>query len=399
MDKVIVIGGGASGLIAALKASESSEVIIVEGNDKCGKKILITGNGKCNYWNSDITPNHFNITESGLLKDILSRKEEVLDFLYSLTIYPKIKNGYYYPMSGQAFSIREILFNEVKKRNITVLFNFKVTDITKDKEKFVIHSENDRLLADKVILACGGSSYSKTGSDGTGYLLAAKLGHKLNKPLPGLVPLITDTAYNWDGVRIDAGLTLYISGKMSGYELGELQLTKNGLSGICSLNLSGRVSRALDNGKRAQIRINFMPPIDDNLYTWFNKRNLELAGHTLQELLESIINYKVLDVIFRVSQIKPDERWENLSEEKRNILISYIGDFPINIIDTESFDRAQTTVGGIPLEDINVKTMESKIIDNLYIVGELLDVDGKCGGYNLAFAWISGYIAGLGVTK
>jgi len=188
MSKVVVIGGGASGMIAAIKASEKNEVIILESNDKCGKKILLTGNGKCNYWNDNLVKENYYTDNYDALDKILKHKDVVLDFLYKLGLYPKIKNGYYYPYSSQASSVREILENELLRREVKVLYNSKVKKIEK-KDKFNIYLDGDVIEADKVILATGSKACFRTGSDGSGYGFAEKFGHHINEVLPALVKL------------------------------------------------------------------------------------------------------------------------------------------------------------------------------------------------------------------
>ena len=186
MSKVVIIGAGASGIIAALKASEKNEVILLESSDKCGKKILLTGNGKCNYWNNNININKYQTDDINKLEDILKNKDDVLNYLYNLGIYPKIKNDLYYPYSNQASSIEQIFLNELNKRNITIKTNYKVKEIIK-KEKFIIKSDIEEITSDKLIIATGSKALNKT--DDTMFNILKKLNHKINPILPSLVPL------------------------------------------------------------------------------------------------------------------------------------------------------------------------------------------------------------------
>ena len=214
MSKVVIIGGGASGLLTAIVASSNHEVIILESNDKCGKKILLTGNGKCNYWNEEINSNHYHTDNIDILEKIITEEnqKEVLTFLGKLGIYPKIKNGYYYPYSNQATSVRTLLVNELEKRNIRVIYNCKVTDIKKSDDMFAIYSGDRKILADQVIIATGSKAFPKTGSDGSGYALLKSLGHTIHPITPSLVPLIGKDSYfkDWEGVRSDSKVTLYV---------------------------------------------------------------------------------------------------------------------------------------------------------------------------------------------
>lgn len=401
MSKVVVIGGGASGLVAAIVASQKQEVILLEANDKCGKKILLTGNGKCNYWNDDIDISNYQSDDLSILDQIISKEnqEETLSFLEKLGIYPKIKNGYYYPYSNQATSVKTLLLNELERRNVKIIYNFKVESIKKQNNRFLIQSSNQEIIADKVILATGSCACPKTGSDGSGYQLAKSLGHHTNLITPALVPLIGKDAClkDWNGVRCEAKLSLYVEKEKVTEEQGEIQLTDYGISGICTFNISGIATRNLEYKRKVEVKINFLPNLEESFYDWFSNRNQELPNHTVEELLESLLPYKLMFVLLKKAGVNRDDSWNHLSEEKKKNLSNAIESFPLVITSSESFERAQVASGGISLKEVNPNTMESMIIPNFYLVGELLDVDGKCGGFNLAFAWISGYLAGKGV--
>ena len=398
VSRVVVIGGGASGMIAAIKAKEKHDVILLEANDKCGKKILLTGNGKCNYWNANIDINNYNSDNLNFLNGIISEenKEKVLSFLENISLYPKIKNGYYYPYSNNANSVRTIFLNELARKKVKIINNFNVISIKKEKEEFIIESDDSKIICDKVILATGSKACPKTGSDGSGYLLASSLGHTINKVTPALTPLIGNEPYfkSWDGVRCDSNITLFIDNKKICEELGEIQLTSYGVSGICIFNISGIVTKSLSQNKKVTININFLPTINMTFYEWFTLRNEKIPNHTIGELLESIIPYKLMYVLLKKSNVDENNYWHDLSDNKKLLLSKAIESFELTITSYHSFDRCQVATGGIPLNEINCKTMESTLVPNLYLVGEVLDVDGKCGGFNLAFAFISGYIAG-----
>ena len=241
MSKVVVIGAGASGIIAALKASENNEVILIDGNDKCGKKLLITGNGKCNYWNEFISLDKYNTDNFDKLDKILSKKEDVLNYLYKIGIYPKVKNGYFYPASGLATSVRELFEKEIERKNILTKYNTLVKDIYKENDKFVICTDTDKIYADKIILATGSKAYPKTGSNGFGYEILNKLGHRINPILPALTSLKTDEMVKeWAGVRTDVSLKLYVDNKLTKEESGDIQLTEEELKGLIKDNPSGQ---------------------------------------------------------------------------------------------------------------------------------------------------------------
>ncbi|MBE6147961.1 MAG: aminoacetone oxidase family FAD-binding enzyme [Firmicutes bacterium] len=395
MKKTIVIGAGASGMMAAIKASEVSDVTLIESNDKCGKKILLTGNGKCNYWNDNICLDNYFTDDVQKLKEILKMQTEVLDFLYKLGLYPKIKNGYYYPYSSQASSVREIFELELQRRKINILYNSKVHSIKKENNIFYVTLENKTLEADVVIIATGSKACPKTGSDGSGYDLARSLGHQINPVMPALVQLKANEFFlkEWNGVRQDAHLTLYINGKETMSEEGELQMTQDGISGICTFNISSMASRALGDGQDVLVKINFSPFLNESFYDFFDKRASIISNQTVGELLESILNYKLINVILKRSNLTRNVYWKSLTENEKRTLCANIDAFELRIIDTNPIEKGQVCTGGVSLKEID-ENMQSTICENLYLVGEVLDVDGKCGGFNLAFAFISGYIAG-----
>jgi len=399
--KIGIIGGGASGLLAAIfSKSKNNEVIIFERNNFCGKKMLATGNGRCNYWNSDQELNHYQSSNKELIGNLVNDNIDkcVLDFFNKLGIVPKIKNGYYYPFSNQASTIKNALVSEIERLNVKVLNNFYVQDITMKNDEFIVSSEGESVFVDKLIIATGSCASPKTGSDGMGYNFLEKFGHTIIKPLPSLVQLKTKGSFlkTWSGVRTDAKVSLYEDNKFIREEIGELQLTSYGVSGICILNLSNYVARGLDNNKKEEVIINFLPFINEDKLTWFiNQTNL--TNKNIKELLLSVLNEKIVEVIFKESKLNGNMIFTELNVNEQNILIDYCTNFKLEVIGTNSFDEAQVCSGGVSLEEINLSTMESKLIKNLYIIGELLDITGDCGGYNLGVAWRTGLLAGTAI--
>jgi len=399
MSKIIVIGGGASGLLAAITSARNKhDVTILEKNNACGKKILITGNGKCNYWNENQEITHYHSSSKSVLDKIITseNKNKVLNFFGSIGIIPKIKDGYYYPYSNLAATIQYALLKEAEVSGVKIIENYNVEKVIKKGNKFII---NDNIECDKLIISTGSKAAPKTGSDGTGYDLVKTFGHKIMPVLPALTQLVGNESYfkSWNGIRTQASVSLYIDEKFIKEEAGELQLTDYGISGICVFNLSRYVSIGLYESKKVYVNINFAPWFKgdvDDFIIFMNNRNEKIKNRKMYELFEGFLNYKLVDVIFKVNKIDKENSWDNLTEpEKKKISMSVLS-FTLNIFDTNSFDKAQVCSGGVSLEEINPSTMESKLVDGLYIVGELLDVDGDCGGYNLGFAWMSGMIAG-----
>lgn len=394
--RAIVIGAGASGLIAALKASEISDVTILERNDKAGKKLLLTGNGHCNYWNEDITIQKYEADSPDLIAKIITEqnKEDTLNFLYKLGIYPKVINGYYYPYSRQSYSFREVLMQNISKKKIPIIYNALVKNIIKENNEFIIFYNDEVIKADKVIVATGSKAYPKTGSDGSFYAILKFLGHSVNPIYPALTSLVSEGGYlkKWSGIRTDAKVSIFVNDKLIKEESGEVQLTDYGISGVCVFNLSSIAAQNIGSNK-VTVALNFLPNIAD-AESWLNKRAGDLPHLNMKEILESLFSYKLTDIFLQKAGINQGAYYKSLTIKEKESLIKILTSFELNIMDTGSFDKAQVCKGGIPLKEINSFSMESKIISGLYLVGEILDVNGICGGYNLAFAFISAYIAG-----
>lgn len=391
---VVVIGAGASGLIAALKASEQTKVVVLEKNDKAGKKLLLTGNGRCNYWHDNITSEYYETDNETNLKKILTRCDDTYDYLYSLGIYPKIKDGYYYPYSMQAYSFREVLMQNIEKKNIEIIYNAKVQSIEKDSDEFIIRYNDTFIKASKVIVAAGSKAYPKTGSSGDSYELVEALGHEVSKIYPALTSLKCEGDFLkiWSGIRVDAKVQILVDGKIMKEDIGEVQLTDYGISGLCVFNVSHIASKNMD--KKVRVTLNFMPYLKENFISFLEKRSNMLKTANISELLESLFSYKLINIFLHKANINKDAYFKSLTIKEKELLSKVVTSFDLEVIGVSSFEKAQVCAGGVSLKEINPLTMESHLVKGLYIVGEALDVNGICGGYNLAFAFTSGFIAG-----
>ena len=400
---IIVIGAGPAGMTAAISAkTKNNEVIILEKNSKCGKKLSLTGNGKGNYFNDDFSINNYFSNDINLLETIITEKNKtkLLSFFDTLGLIPYIKNGWYYPYSNKAVSLTESLKQKLKEKNITVIIDSPVLDIKKENTKFKIKTKDHIYKADKVILATGGASYPNTGSAKDSYIFAKNLRHSINKIMPALMPLKAEEKFlkTWHGVRAEATVSLYENGKLKTKEKGWIQLTDFGVSGICIFNLSGLIKKGLDKNYKETLKINFLPFLEEKtkeeVQKFFENRNEKLKNRTALELIETLIDYKLAEVILKKSNIKKDALYKNLTIKEKETLVENIINFNLKITDTKSFETAQTTQGGVPLKEVNITTMESQKVKGLYLIGEVLDCYGKCGGYNLSFAFLTGLLAG-----
>ncbi len=398
MDRIVIIGGGASGIVASIFAKRKhNQVIVLERNSAPLKKILMTGNGRCNYLNECYHEDFYTSEDSDLISSILRSEhiQSVKDFFERLGVVPKIKNGYYYPFSSQAVTIKNVLLNEAKRLGVEIHLSSLVTNIEKNGSHFLVTCEDEEIQCDKVIMATGSSAYPKTGSDGMGYSFLKQFHFSLIEPLPGLVPLFAKKKYpKWDGVRSDVAIELFEDGEFMAREEGEIQCTSYGVSGICIFNLSNRISRGLSLGKKEEIHIHFAPFIQTLITPWMNDYAKKCPHKTLEELLGGFLNEKLASVLIEESNLSPTDFYLELSNEQKLRLCKNIRSFSLEIVGTKGFDSSQICIGGVRLKDLDVHTMESKKVKGLYVVGELLDMNGQCGGYNLTTCWISGMLAG-----
>ena len=396
--KIVIIGSGASGLVTAINAkNKDNEIIVLEKNDKSLKKFLLTGNGKCNYFNEDFNVNKYYSHNIEMVDTLINdeNKKRVLDFYDSIGVIPRIKNGYYYPASNQSYTISNALIKEAKLKGVIFKYNYNVVSVKKEKDKFII---NDELECDKLVISVGGKSYTKTGSIGDGYAFAKSFGHKVYDVYPALVGLKTNDKIvkELSGVRTNCDVSLYKYDNLLLTENGELQFTDYGLSGICIFNLSIFVK----NGDK--IHVNFLSDFNinsDNFNDEFNKLNNKLHNRNITDLLECYLNYKIVNSILKLSKIDGNKKYNELSDKDKNTLCNYLTNYSFEIVGNNGFENAQVSSGGVSLTEININTFESRAVKNLYFTGEVLDVTGMCGGYNLGFACLSGIICGENINK
>ncbi len=398
--RIGVIGGGASGMTAAIFASAcpDTEVTVFEAKEVPGKKINGTGNGKCNFTNDNMGIGYYRGNDPGFAAFALDRFDNngVKDFFNSMGIKPKEKNGgYIYPNSEEASSVSAALRLTCEKSKVRFVFE-KVTDLIKDKDIFKING----ICFDKVILACGSFANMKDTRSFNGYDLARTLGHRITPLYPSLCQIRCKGNYfkTINGVRTEAAIKVYIDGKMAAREEGELLFTDYGVSGIPAFQVSRYCSEAVGSSKKAKICVNFMAGMsDEEVLTELNKRlkGLSRSGRSAEEAMLGLLNHKLNYVLLNLSGIDPTGRNKDIEDEKIKVLKNNMTRLETEVTGTNDFSFAQVVAGGVDTSEIDNKTMESLKIPGLYFAGEIIDIDGTCGGYNLQWAWSSGSLAGL----
>ena len=390
--KVIIIGAGAAGLTAAIKAATNgAEVTVLEHENKPGKKIMITGNGKCNITNTNLSGEKY-YGNGEFIRKVLSQfdAEDTIKFFHDMGVITKNKNGYIYPQSGQASTVLNTLRDTAIHLGVSIKTNNQIEKIEKKNTGFDVHI-GIVMHCDKLIIATGGMSYPKTGSRGDGYKLAKNFGHTIIEPKPALTALICDknSLLKASGVRVQAKVSVKDNGKIVATDIGEVQIADYGISGIPIFNISHMTKTG------SEIIIDFMSESDDihtkNMITDSLRRRYFMS---VSQALNGIFHEKLVNALLDDLEINKSQKAASISDFQIDCLVKKIKNYTLCVKSRRGFDFAQITQGGIDTNEINGETMESKLVNNLYFAGEILDVDGICGGYNLQFAWATGAIAG-----
>lgn len=405
--RVIVIGGGASGMTAAIFAArQGAAVTLLEHMDRVGKKILSTGNGKCNLTNRRMDASCYRSSAPEFPMEVLGRfgEPETETFFEELGIVLKDRNGYLYPASGQASSVLDALREELSRLGVNIVTECGEAEVAAPgsgkggNQEWTVLCKKGRFCSDALILAAGSKAAPSTGSDGSGYDLAKRLGHRIIRPLPALVQLRCREKFfkQISGVRADACVSIWADGERLAYDQGELQLTDYGISGIPVFQVSRFASVALSRGAQVKAEIDFYPELGrKELGRFLRERRQLLGDRNADSFLTGWFNKKLALLFLRLAGISLDRNVSSLTETQLSELGRRIKQFETEIVETNPFANAQICCGGVDVREVNPHTMESKKRKGLYLAGELLDVDGICGGYNLQWAWSTGALAGI----
>lgn len=402
---LIIVGGGASGLMAAIVAKDfGMDVALIEGTDRIGKKILVTGNGRCNITNSKIAfpYKNFHSENNDFFQEALSKFtiEDTKSMFLSLGLpLTELENGKMYPKSLQASSVIDIFRMAIEDKQIPLYTNCKINSINK-KKNFVLSTNNEEyknFSCSKLILSCGGKSANKTGSDGSGYKLGKSLGHSIVETIPGIVQLKLDYPYlkALSGIKFDGAVSVLVNDEMKYNDVGEVLFTDYGISGPPVMQLSSYASKALSKGQKVTVRVDMFPSESKEEVESFFTGHFSIFNYReISSALIGVINKKLISTILKDSGIKDIHLpCSNIEWKFIDALINKFKQWDFNCIDTNGFPNAQVTVGGIDTHEVDNLTLESKLVKDLYLCGEILDVHGDCGGFNLQWAWSSGYLA------
>lgn len=383
--EVIVVGAGASGLMCGYFLGKKGwDAVILDKNAAAGKKLLATGNGRCNFTNRRMGAECY-FGEAGFVEAVLARVDDckAVRIFEEIGMLHRERDGYCYPYSGQASTVVQLLTDACKEQGVGFRFETKVTKVVHNDGEYVIFcSDKVKYRCKNLVLATGGKAYESLGGDGSGYQLCRRLSHQVTPLYPGLTGLRAE-GREWKalaGVRMQGEISLYIEGGLVKKESGEIQLVKDGISGIPVFQLCRLAAMGLAEQKKVTAVLDFFPSMDrEQLEQWLSLHGIDkLAG---------LVHTKWCDVVRK--------RAGGSVRETARLLKRY----EIPIFDTFGLGRAQVTAGGVSTGEVCPDTMQSKLHKGLYLIGELLDVDGICGGYNLHFAWSTAYICAEGIER
>ena len=393
---MIIIGAGASGLMAAITSARAGQsVTLLEQNNKIGKKILVSGNGKCNIDNKYINPNHFHSQNPDFIEKVLEGYDfkEVEKFFTSIGLeLVEGKEGKMFPMSLQATSVVELLEYEAKRAGVQIICDCTVTSISKEADTFRVETTQGIKTCEKLLLASGSPAAPQLGGSDSGYAFASKMGHTLIPRHPSLVQLCSEESWvkACAGVKVAGLAKLYANGEYITEKKGDLLFTNYGISGLAILDLSREVSTRLANFDFCELNLDLMPELSkEKLINLLLKRIKEGSEKPLSLWLQGVINKKLIAIIVEQSKCKAKTEKE-LNRKEVGKLVYTIKNLKLSISYTKGFQGAEVSTGGINTTEVNPQTMESKLVPKLFFAGEILDVDGDRGGFNFHFAWVCG---------
>lgn len=404
--QVLVIGGGASGMMAAAMAGRGgASVVILEKKNRLGKKLLATGNGRCNFTNRIQERNCYRSSDPELLWRMLEQFgwQDCIHWFNEIGILARDRDGYLYPASFQAASVVHALERELRRQKVEIHMEEPVLELAlrgdaSAPEGFLVRTEKGKYLAKRVILSAGGLAAPVHGSTGDGYAFAEQLGHQLVPMVPALTSLVLEGGFckEWSGVRIPGDVSLYDERhRLLCEDSGEIQMVAYGISGIPVFQVSRFAARELAEGRSVNLCLDSMPDHDVNWLGQELRRRREYdEAQSMGDMLEGLLPDKLSGVLLKQAGLAVKQKAGGVSDSGLNRLAKVIKGLELSVKAVSGYEKAQVTAGGIRLSEVYPDTMESSRCPGLYLTGEILDVDGICGGYNLQWAWTTGYLAG-----
>ena len=399
--KITIIGGGAAGICAAILLAPYHDVTILEGEDRIGKKLLTTGNGRCNLSNRNIEETRYHGNRD-LIHHVLSEKgkKEALEFFQSLGLLTVEEGRKIYPATLQASTVVNLFLQELNHRKVQVLTGEKVLTIGKDNQNFQITTKNNTYSSEVVILATGGKTAPKTGSDGSGYQLAQSLGHRITDTFPGLIQLKGQSPYlkHLKGTKVVTKVHLHLDGKKVQEAQGELLFTEYGVSGPPIIDLSRQAIQGLRKGQKVSITYGLCNYLGEKQRQEMEELFYLQYHRTITEFLTGVVHKKFHQPILKELNLYPDTPCDQLEGPKKQQLFQYLFQSTMIITGYPGEKQGQVTCGGVAGEEVDGHC-QSKYHKNLYLIGEVLDVDGDCGGFNLQWAWSTAMVVAEHLLK
>ena len=402
---VVVIGSGPAGIMAALQSAvKGVKTLLLEKNSCLGNKLLITGGGRCNLTNNCDLPDLIAAYHNGnFLRNAFARfcNQDLIAFFEEKGFKLVVEQEHLiFPAGQSAQGVADFLLAQMKQSKVEMWLKNPVLDIQKKSNLFELNTEDGQVIAEKIILATGGKSYPQTGSTGDGYGLAEKFGHTVFKPRPALCGIVLQETWHkkWQGISFEkAGLKLMSGNKRLGFESGEIIFTHFGISGPAALNLSRFLTDAEDK-RSTRLLVNFIPALNAAvLRVRLADEFLRHGRMTARKILSGLVPGRVAEQIVIAAGIPEEKTAANITAGERQALVTRLNSFPLSVEGLLPIEEAMVTRGGVNVKEINPQTMESRIVPGLYFAGEIIDVDGRTGGFNLQAAFSTGFAAGTHV--
>lgn len=408
---IAIVGAGAAGLAAGIFAAEAAQkrgrsirIAILEGARRPGAKILVSGGGRCNVTNASVTPGDFNGSRN-IVRNIIAGFDSAATVRWMASLGVALKqeeHGKLFPVTDKATTVLEALFRRCRELDVPIMSGRRVADVQRAGGGFEIVHEQGRLLCRRLILATGGRSLPKTGSDGQGWEIVRRLGHSVTDTYPALVPLVLHGGFfdkQLSGISVDVELSTFADGKLIDRRTGSLLWTHFGTSGPVVLDASLHWIIARAQGRRPTMACSFLP---GESFEQGERWLVELAGarprHTVAGALAGRLPHRLAEALSRHAEVDPATALANLDRAGRRRIVHALTHLPLPVTGDRGWNYAEVTAGGVPLDEIDYRTMESRRTPGLHLAGEMLDCDGRIGGFNFQWAWATGHVAGRGAA-